>query len=133
MNEHSFIRAIHRLLPKHVYRWKINDNFAGGVADAYYSGVAGDLWIEYKFVSLPKRDTSKVIFGASAQQIRWLCQRKQEGRRVYLVVGSDEGCLIVDEPDVWRKNSVSAAYFRRNAVDRKVIVDLILSSTTFNK
>ena len=33
MNEHSFIRAIHKSLPAEVYRWKIHDTFTGGVPD----------------------------------------------------------------------------------------------------
>ena len=126
MNEHGFIKSIHRTLPKEVYRWKINDNFAGGVADAYYSGKVGDLWVEYKYVKLPKRPESKVDFGASAQQIDWLCTRIDEGRNVYLVVGSEKGTLITKDPILIRANSSTRDFFINNAITcKKAIVGLI--------
>ena len=129
MNEHSFIRSVHRLLPKDVYRWKINDNFAGGVPDAYYSGPKGDVWIEYKYVKLPKKDHSEVRFGASAQQILWLCERKKEGRNVLLVVGSDEGVVVFDSSQEIAANSCSRQHFISNTIDRKSLVQLLYTYT----
>ena len=62
MNEHSFVASIHRILKKHpVHIWKINDQYAGGVPDAFYEGVNSDLWVEYKYIpKLPKRSTTKI-------------------------------------------------------------------------
>lgn len=129
MDEHGFIRSIHRKLPKAVYRWKINDNFAGGVADAYYSGVAGDLWIEYKFVHLPKRDSSKVPLGLRPLQIEWLQARKSEGRDVAIVVGSDEGCILLTEIEQFDMTDISKSDFLSSAVDKSNIVEHILQRT----
>jgi len=125
LNEHSFIRSVHRRLPKEVYRWKINDNFAGGVADAYYSGNGGDLWIEYKYVKLPKRDDSKVTFGTSAQQRLWLTERLMEGRNVLLVVGSAEGVLITNDVELIRESSSNRQDFISNAACIVALTNLI--------
>ncbi len=39
---------------------KNNNPYLSGVADVWYSGSAGDLWVEYKFLVIPKRDTTVV-------------------------------------------------------------------------
>lgn len=134
MNEHSFIRSIHRKLPADVYAWKINDNFQGGVADAYYSKVAGnDMWIEYKFLkSLPKRMSTTVRLGLSELQIEWLAARLLDGRTVAVIVGSPAGHLILREGE-W-ENPISTEFFTRNAVETSAVVAYILSilSKTLN-
>lgn len=130
MNEHSFIRSVHNKLPNVVYRWKINDNFAGGVADAYYSGPAGDCWVEYKFIkNLPVRSTSTVKFGLSANQIKWLKDRHEEGRHVYLVIGSNEGCVITNDMTLINDNQCSRGHFISLAVDSGAVVELLFTHT----
>ena len=52
MNEHSFVKSIHRKLPSNLYRWKIHDAFTGGVPDAMYAGPAGILLAHKKLVEL---------------------------------------------------------------------------------
>ncbi|RDE25179.1 hypothetical protein DV711_06375 [Motiliproteus coralliicola] len=130
MNEHGFIRSIHRKLPTSVYAWKINDNYAGGVADAYYSGKAGDCWIEYKYLTkLPIRDSSKVTFGTSTQQKLWLKARFDEGRDVALVVGSQNGCVVLTGEDM-ALDHISRADFISRAVDKQAVIDFIINVTT---
>jgi len=61
MNEHSYIRNVHKELSSKVFKWKIRDSYAGGVPDAYYSGEKGCVWAEYKHIkTLPQRDTSVI-------------------------------------------------------------------------
>ena len=72
MNEHGFVRSVHRQLSPDVFVWKINDKYAGGVPDAFYAGPARCLFIEYKYVKLPKRDTTLVKTSLSEQQKLWL-------------------------------------------------------------
>lgn len=91
MNESQFITSIHRKLHKDVFRWKISDRFTAGIADAYYSGVKGDLWIEYKFAkNVPKM----VLPNLSALQVKWLAERYKEGRNVAVIYGTPKHCMI---------------------------------------
>ena len=126
MNEHGFIRSIHKKLTPEVYAWKIHDTFQGGVADAYYSRRGGrDMWIEYKFIkSLPKRPKTVVQFGLSELQKEWLAQRLQDGRTVSVVVGSPEGAVILSDGE-W-ETPLTAENFRRIAVATAAVVDYIL-------
>lgn len=129
MTEHAYIRSIHRLLPKSVYAWKINDRFQGGVADAYYSGAAGDLWVEYKYLkALPKQPTTAVPVELSQLQRQWLRARHTEGRRVAVIIGSPAGSIILEGLE-WG-NEISTANFIRNAVAKKDVAAYIHSKTT---
>lgn len=128
MNEHSFIRSIHAKLPSDVYAWKINDNFQGGVADAYYSRRNGkDMWIEYKYLKgLPKRSGTRIQIGLSELQKAWLESRVLDGRTVSVIVGSPDGALILTDGN-WN-TPVTACSFIRNAVETPAIVAYILST-----
>lgn len=78
VNEHSFIRAVHRHLSSDVFHWKIHDKFAGGVPDAMYVGPAGVLFVEYKYLkSLPKRPQTPVKINVSPLQTAWLQRIEQ--------------------------------------------------------
>lgn len=128
MNEHSFIRSIHKKLPTDVYAWKINDNFQGGVADAYYSRIGGrDMWIEYKYLkALPRRPDTLVKFGLSELQKEWLNGRLLDGRTVSVIVGCPDGAVILTD-GAWNM-PMSADTFKRNAVATASIVDYILGT-----
>ena len=132
MNEHSYIKAIHRLLPPTVYKWKINDNFHGGVADAYYSGKKGDMWIEYKYISKPPKKQSTVIKTClTDQQLNWLKTRQNEGRKVALVIGIEapngfkgkDNIVITDlnEP-------ITLKTFSSSAVDKRGVAEYIIET-----
>ena len=129
MNEYSYVRSIHTLLRKrapHVYIWKINDNYAGGVADAYYSADR-DMWIEYKYLkSLPKRPDTLIDFGLSELQKAWLEARHREGRTVAVIVGSDEGSILLSDRR-WQYK-ISCADFKRSAVDKGQVIAYILGN-----
>lgn len=109
MNESDFIRALHNKLPARIYRWKISDRFSAGAADAYYSSNKGDMWVEYKFYkSLPNRVRPKL----SPLQIRWLNARYDEGRSVFVVVGSLTDCLIYRDKE-WNNSKPKAQRITR--------------------
>ena len=90
--ENIFIASVHKHLPAKVYRMKNNNQYNGGIADVWYSGQL-DLWVEYKFITLPARDDTVVdlISGKdpaiSALQQNWLRSRSAEGRKVGVIVG----------------------------------------------
>lgn len=96
MNEHGFIKAVHRHLPKEVYRWKIHDTYTGGVPDAFYCGPAGSLWIEYKYIQLPKRKSTIVTFGTSELQRIWLTKMQNNGQLTGLIVGWERQATVID-------------------------------------
>lgn len=129
MNEHSFIRSIHRRLPKDIYAWKIHDSYQGGVADAYYSRRGGrDIWIEYKYVpKLPKRPQTPVQLKLSELQKDWLRERHMDGRTVSVVIGSPAGSLIL--PGITWEREILSDEFIRNAVDTADVVAYIVEQT----
>lgn len=130
MNEHSFIRSVHRKLPDTIYKWKINDNYEGGVADAYYSGTGGDLWLEYKYIKeLPARGNTVVRTSLSAQQKLWLNRRHNEGRNVGVVIGSPSGVVLQTSPDDWEKPLVLDDFIGI-AFEKERLVSYIIETTT---
>lgn len=96
--ENQFIAGVHKYLPD-VYFEKMNNPYRGGTADVWYSGVLGDLWVEYKFLpKLPRRGL--IIPDLSELQKRWIHNRRNEGRRVHVIVGCPAGgvwFLSIDE------------------------------------
>lgn len=130
MNEHSFIRSVHRKLPESIYKWKINDNYEGGVADAYYSGTGGDLWLEYKYIKeLPVRGDTVVRTSLSAQQKLWLSRRYNEGRSVGVVIGSPKGIVLLTSPDDWEKPLILDDFIS-TAFEKERLVSYIVETTT---
>ena len=95
--ETTFTARIHKHLNPSIYRMKNNNPYLSGVADMWYSGDKGDLWVEYKFLVLPKRDTTVVnlVQGKdpmiSRLQQHWLEGRYAEGRAVGVMLGCKEG------------------------------------------
>lgn len=95
MDEHSYIRAVHRHLPKSIHVWKVNARFRKGVPDCWYSGHGADLWVEYKW--LARTPVRHFTLDLSALQRHWLEQRALEGRSVAVIQGTPQGgCVIVD-------------------------------------
>ena len=96
MNEHSFVKAVHRKLSPDVYRWKIHDTYTGGVPDAMYAGPAGLLFVEYKYLkSLPKKPTTPIKTGLSALQLQWLERMCVYNILAIVIIGSPVGCSIL--------------------------------------
>ena len=100
MNEHGFIKAVHRHLSPESYRWKIHDTYTGGVPDAFYCGPAGSLWVEYKYIKLPKRKTTVVTFGLSELQQIWLTKVAYFGQTTILAVGWEQSAQVFYGPHI---------------------------------
>ena len=98
MNEHSFVKAVHRKLSPDVYRWKIHDTYTGGVPDAMYAGPAGLVFVEYKYLkSLPRKPTTPIKTGLSALQIQWLQRMSVYKVLAIVIIGSPYGIAILTE------------------------------------
>ena len=113
--ENRFIQSLHRFLPAGVYRMKNHNPYLAGVPDCWYSGLAGDLWVEYKFLVPPKKATTPVdpCGGRDPRitplQQEWLIARHSEGRSVGVIIGCPSGGLWL--PGVSWKNTFYAADF----------------------
>lgn len=126
MNEHSFIRSVHRSLHNNVTKWKIHDRYNGGVPDAFYIGPQGSLWAEYKYIKqLPKRDKTNLRLGLSLLQIEWLNLLYEYNQNVCLVVGVENTALILTDKQ-WEQN-ISKKHYEDNAIPRKEVSSWIES------
>lgn len=108
--ENTFIASVHRHLPVSLYRMKNHNQFNGGIADVWYSGSKADLWVEFKFITVPVRDTTVIDFGLSSLQREWLASRHEEGRNVGVVVGCKAGGVWL--PGISWGGPCTAADFR---------------------
>lgn len=102
---------------------KNHNQYNGGIADCWYSGPAGDLWIEYKFVVLPKRDNTLIVPDLSALQVDWLSSRSKEGRRVGVIIGCKEGGVWL--PDLAWVNPLTTVEFCKLMMPRSDLAEVI--------
>lgn len=130
--ENRFIQSLHRLLPVRVYRMKNHNPYNSGIADCWYSGDAGDLWVEYKFVELPSRPSTVVKTGLTALQGEWLRNRHAEGRSVGVIIGTPQGGVWLPGT-AWDKPLSSAdcsdALLQRSAL-ASLITDIVCRPTS---
>jgi hypothetical protein len=91
---------------------KNHNQYNGGIADCWYSATR-DLWIEWKFIVVPKRDATVIDLHAgkkpsmSALQAEWLRRRQLEGRNVWVGIGSKDGGVILRDRRVWESSMSS--------------------------
>ncbi len=121
--ENTFIGSVHRHLPVSLYRMKNHNQYNGGIADAWYSGPKSDLWIEYKFVKIPKRGSTPVVIDLSDLQKEWLKCRHEEGRNVGVIVGSVKGGVWM--PGVSWQAAYTAETFTAKVLSRQVLASMI--------
>lgn len=132
--ENTFIASVHRHLPAELYRMKNHNQFNGGIADVWYSGSKADLWVEYKFVSTPKRAETVIdIAGGkdpalSHLQQHWLTARHEEGRNVGVLIGSKTGGVWF--PGVTWGKPLSAGQFIERLQTRVELASLIRGLTS---
>lgn len=131
--ENTFIASVHKHLAPAVYHMKNHNEYNGGIADVWYDGPMGDLWVEYKLIEVPKRDRTLIdLVGGkdpiiSKLQQDWLRDRYENGRSVAVVVGCKDGGVWF-ENCAWEK-TVMAEHFRLWTVPRKEIARLISERT----
>ena len=117
--ETNFYRGVHKLLPREIYREKMYNPLRGGTPDVWYSGNAGDLWVEYKWLAkVPKQVPIRLYKLLSPLQFSWLNARHKEGRNVAVVLGTPEGAWVFRDttwefdldPDLLRECALSKHY-----------------------
>jgi hypothetical protein len=130
MNEHSFVKSIHRYLHPDVYKWKIHDTYTGGVPDAMYCGPENLLFVEYKYVKeLPKKDTTLLSHSLTPLQSQWL-NRINGPSHAALIIGVDNAALIL--VDSFSTN-ISKQRFEAHAVSRKDVAQWIYEVTCLGR
>ena len=110
---------------------KINMPFIGGLPDVWYSGDKDDLWVEYKFLVVPKRDDSPIHIDLSPLQQRWLGYRFLEGRNVAVIAGCKEGGVFMRGME-WEQ-TWSTGQFKALIVPRAELAAQIIKLTMRNK
>jgi len=131
MRESTFTTSIGKLLPPTVYKLKLMLPYTAGVADSWYSGPAGDVWVEWKYLkSIPR--VVDLVGGqhpiVTRLQQHWLRGRHAEGRRVAVIVGCREGAVIL--PGIEWMTPMSRDEFRRRVVSRRDAAQWIASQTS---
>lgn len=113
--ENSFISGVHNYV--RCYAMKNHNEYVGGIADCWYSGTKRDLWIEYKFIVVPKLDATMIVPKLSPLQLQWLTDRHDEGRHIQVVIGCKEGGVVLSHPLEWA-SGLTAGTFRKRVVTR---------------
>lgn len=128
--ENTFIASVHRHLPVDLYRMKNHNQYNSGIADVWYSG-AKDLWVEYKFIEVPKRPTTVIDLvsgknpAISYLQQQWLKDRHAEGRSVGVIVGCKSGGVWF--PGITWDTTYTTSEFNERLITRKEVASLIFS------
>lgn len=120
--ENNFIARVHKYLPVPVYREKMHNAYRGGTPDVWYSSVARDLWVEYKYIqTIPKRGSTRIPVDLSALQRQWIGNRLEEGRHVAVIIGSSQGGYVLPALD----HEPDTEEFLANCVPAKELAQLI--------
>lgn len=120
MNEHSFIKSVHRYLPPDLFKWKIHDTYTGGVPDSFYAGPAGILFVEYKYVKkLPVKNTTTLKTTLSPQQVQWLNRMHDFGQKAAVVIGCEDSAIVLTDKK-WELPLTKETYVKQ-AIPRKEI------------
>lgn len=127
--ENTFRASVHKHVRAVIYHMKTNNPYLAGVPDDWYSGTGDDLWVEYKFVVIPKRADTVIDINTlpSPLQRDWLIGRHIEGRNVAVIVGCKEGGVIF--PGRSWQTELTAHEFRQRLLPREEIARWIENRT----
>lgn len=127
--ETGYYTSVHRHLPVKLHREKMHNAYYSGTADVWYSGCAGDLWVEYKYIrDLPARVAVRFNDLLSARQRLWLNERYAEGRNVVAVLGSPLGAWIYED-NAWQTLDVTKQQIVERGLDHKAVAEYIKGKT----
>ena len=122
MNEHSYVKAVHKALSPEVFKWKIHDTYAGGVPDAFYSGPKAFIWAEYKYIKkLPVQGTSILKNTVSPLQKSWLNRAVDHGQRVMVIYGYEDKALVLENKE-WNAAALTKDQFIKKCISRKEFI-----------
>lgn len=119
--ESVFINSVHAHLPVDLYRMKNHNEYNAGIADCWYDDRL-DLWAEYKFIVVPARPKTVIKPDLSPLQLKWLTDRRNNGRNVVVIVGCKAGGVILHHRQ-WL--ALTTAEFKAQLQSRKDIAEWI--------
>lgn len=134
--ENNFIAAVHRKFDeaRKPYFEKMHNPYRGGTWDVWYSGLkhgrkaSRDLWIEYKFIpKIPTRETTLILPELSQLQLLWGAERYNEGRNVWVIVGTPEGGVVYTDT-AWEE-ALPPSVFRSMLRSKAELADMIAAFT----
>lgn len=99
------------------------------MADLWYSGPRGDLWVEYKFLrdgKIPVRAAIDPTKYLSALQLDWLNTQSGYGRNVWVIMGCKEGGVVLAYPHEWQK-PIPPDEFRAVLRTRRELAEFIMA------
>lgn len=117
--ETTFYRRINANIPFAIHRQRVTSVSTNGTPDFWYSGMR-DGWVEYKWEAKLSRNGVDPLKLLRPLQLRWINSRYREGRLVLVVVGSPQGCAIL-EHEAWNKHVLHSA-FRYAASEVSVVL-----------
>jgi hypothetical protein len=125
--EAQYTATVGKLLPPSVYALKLSLPYTAGVPDSWYSGPAGDLWVEWKYLQTipPSIDCTRLL---TALQAQWLRSRHAEGRNVAVIVGSKKGGVIF--PSLTWETPISRDEFLSRAMSKKELAAYLTECTS---
>jgi len=123
--ESQFISSINKHIPRtEVYRMKNHNSYTAGIPDVWYSA-KNDLWVEYKYLPISK-PRNPVFPDLSPQQQRWIIDRQEEGRNIWVIVGYKLGGVILKHHSEFA-GGLSPAIFKERTLSIKQIAAEILN------
>lgn len=129
-NEHSYIRLVHNYHDKQGYKWKIRDDYEGGVVDCFYEGDSSDLWVEYKYIKpFPKRPSTLIDLThekkyLSRLQQEWIIRRESKRADTAVIAGCQFGGVVFWGLE-WQY-AISAGEFKERCMPAREIMQLII-------
>lgn len=117
--ENQFVSGVHRYLPPeaNLPRWKMCNPYVAGIWDWYYVGDRRDLWIEYKYHEIPKRQATVVLPEVSELQQAFGRTLYSRNKNIAVVVGCKEGAVVYRDM-AWEK-PLAASEFRKRVITRQ--------------
>lgn len=128
--ETTFIASVHRLLPKNLHAEKMNNPYRSGTADVWYSGNKADMWVEYKFLPTLPVKKDEIIADLSPLQIKWLRERHNEGRSIFVIIGCPLGGVVLSNLEWEQPIPISA--FKTHTLTRSAIAEWLVNETLGN-
>jgi len=126
--ENTFIASVHRHLPVDLYHMKTHNAYISGPADVWYSGHVADIWVEYKYATHIPKSQNDYVLDLTPLQSEWLHARYLEGRRVYVILGMEQGGIIFQDLN-W-EDGHTKSMLEENVMNRKDIAEWISRATT---
>lgn len=102
----TFITNVNKTVESNFY-WKVNADYAPGVPDCFYEGSQRDLWIEYKYTVMPKRDSTLIKLTdynkhMSLNQQKWIKRRYLARGDAWVILGTEQKAGYIFNDLSWK-------------------------------